>query len=163
MYEAVLSLGSNLGNKLENIISATKALNYIPMTKIVDISKIYETIPVEVNDIQDDYLNCCVRLETELSPNALLGTILGIEATLKRKRPFWHASRIIDIDLLLYENVSLNTKELTLPHPRMFERAFVLVPLKDLYPDFKVLGIDFKQAFNSIDTTLIKFNTEFFM
>lgn len=158
MNEAVLALGSNLGDRFNNLNLAIAALKRTPMVEVAQVSEIYETLPVEVLDKQPNFLNCCVKIKTELTPSALLGVALGIESSLKRERPFWHASRIIDIDLLLYEGVSCNSSELILPHPRMLERAFVLVPLKDLYPDFNALGVNFKSSYYAnLSDDIIKF------
>ena len=93
---------------------------------------------------------------TELEPQPLLGACLGIEAAMGKVRTFKNAARIIDIDLLLYGDVSMQTKDLILPHPRMLERAFVLVPLSDLYPRHCALGMDFSQALNNLDTTGVR-------
>lgn len=130
--ETFLALGSNLGDRLENLKNAINNINRLINTKVLQVSKVYETAPFDVLDKQDNYLNCCIRIKTEFSPEVLLGCCLGIEAAMGRTRPFFHASRVIDIDLLLYENIKVNQKDLVLPHPRMLERAFVLVPLLDV-------------------------------
>ncbi len=153
MNEAVLSLGSNLGNRGYNIGVAVKALALLPKTTVADISPLFETEPVEVPDEQNSYINCCVKLHTELQAHTLLGACLGIEAAMSRRRPYKNSPRSIDIDLLLYGSGTkvCNTRDLSLPHPRMFERAFVLVPLKYLYPDGIALGIDFNDVYKDID------------
>jgi 2-amino-4-hydroxy-6-hydroxymethyldihydropteridine diphosphokinase len=106
---------------------------------------VYETDPVGYAE-QPCFLNAALRLETELSPAALLGACLGIEAALGRKRNFANGPRAIDIDLLLYEGFCSTGAELTLPHPRMLERAFVLIPLADLYPSGEAPGVSFATA-----------------
>ena len=131
MKKAVIGMGTNIGNKKENLNNAVEALNLLPNTKVIKISDFYETEPVGYLD-QDLFLNSCVLLETELSPHALLGACLGIEAGFHRSRTIKNGPRILDLDLLFYENESIDTPDLVLPHPRIKERAFVLVPLKDL-------------------------------
>lgn len=145
MKEAALGIGSNLGDRLESLNRAVAALGNLPGTRILALSKVYETDPVGYEE-QPCFLNAALRLETELSPAALLGVCLGIEAALGRKRNFTNGPRAIDIDLLLYEGVACANAELTLPHPRMLERAFVLVPLADLYPSGEAPGVSFAAA-----------------
>lgn len=128
---AYLGIGTNIGDKLKNLADSISALNLLPLTKVTDCSNVYETDPVGY-DNQDDFLNIVVEVETELSSDNLLGAALGIEAGLGRVRTIKNGPRIIDIDLLLYENEVKNTKTLILPHPRMMERDFVLKPLLDL-------------------------------
>ncbi len=145
MKEAALSIGANLGDRMESLRKAVAALGNLPGTRILALSKVYETDPVGYAD-QPCFLNAALRLETGLSPAALLGACLGIEAALGRKRNFTNGPRAIDIDLLLYEGTASAGAELTLPHPRMLERAFVLVPLADLYPSGEAPGLAFAEA-----------------
>ena len=140
--EAVLSLGTNLGEREEILRRALRALDALPETHVSAVSDVYETEPVGYAD-QPDFLNIVAVLLTGLSPRALLGACLGVEAALGRVRTFPNAPRVIDIDFLLAEGVVMAERELTLPHPRMGGRAFVLVPLRDLYPDLHPLGFDF--------------------
>lgn len=151
MNKAVLSLGSNLGNRERNISAAVHALELLPDTTVIAGSSLYETKPFDVPDEQTDYLNKCVVLLTELSPRALLGACLGIEAAMGRVREIRHGSRTMDIDLLIYEGVTSHDAELTLPHPQMLKRAFVLVPLSELFPDGTALGLDFSDALERVD------------
>lgn len=153
MKQVVLGLGSNLGNREENISSAVHAVERLPGTTVIAGSSLYETVPFDVPDEQNDYLNKCVVALTELSPRALLGACLGIESALGREREVRHGSRIIDIDLLLYEGAQSKDPELTLPHPGILERAFVLVPLSELFPEKTALGLDFSAALKRIDRT----------
>ena len=146
MKEAVIALGTNLLDRERYLQIAIEAIKKLPGTVVEAVSSIYETKPFQTLDPQGDYLNCCLKIKTELSPEMLLGCCLGIEAVMGRKRPFKNAARIIDIDLLLYEDVPRNTKHLTLPHPRIKERAFVMVPLSDLYKNRVALGLDFNEA-----------------
>lgn len=156
MAQAILGLGTNLGNKMENLESAIEALSLIPRTKVEQVSHFYETAPFQVPDEQDVYLNCCVKISTELNPHTLLGCCLGIEAAMGRKRLFRFCSRIIDIDLLIYDEVDCDDKDLTLPHPRMKERAFVMVPLNDLCENQKFGNVDFAKELDICDKSEIK-------
>lgn len=160
MKEAVVALGSNLCEREENLQNAIIALKKLPVTAVEEISSIYETKPFQPPDCQDDYLNCCVKLQTELSPEMLLGACLGIESAMGRERPFKNAARIIDIDLLLYQGVSIDVAHLTLPHHRIKERAFVMVPLSDLYKSKVALGLDFNVALSQVDVSQVKLYRE---
>ncbi len=144
MTEAVLGLGTNLNNKEDNIKNAIKAIVNLPKTKFMKVSNFYETNPFDVPNIEDNYINCCVKIITNLTPNTLLGTCLGIESAMGRTRPFYHASRIIDIDLIIYGDYKINSNDLILPHPEFSKRLFVLEPLLDLYPNGIILGLNFK-------------------
>lgn len=142
MSRAVVALGANLGDPRVSFSHAARAFGLLPGTKIVRLSNLYRTAPVGFSE-QPDFLNAAVLLETALSPQALLGACLGIEAALGRLRTCSNGPRVLDLDLLLYEGAVLDTRELTLPHPRMRERTFVLVPLADLFPDGRAPGFSF--------------------
>ena len=129
--KAYLGIGTNIGDRMQNLQDAIDSLNLLPMTNVTDISNIYETDPVGY-DKQDDFLNMVVEVETEFNSDNLLGAALGIESGLGRVRTIKNGPRIIDIDLLLFGDEIKNTKSLILPHPRMMERNFVLKPLLDL-------------------------------
>ena len=144
---AVLGLGGNLGDRAENLRAALDALAHLPGTAVTAVSSIYETAPVGYAD-QPDFYNLVAVVETELSPHALLGGCLGIEAALGRVRTFRNAPRVVDIDVLLIEGFTSDEEELTVPHPRMMERAFVLVPLKELFSDNIALGTSFPDVFD---------------
>lgn len=148
MSRAVVSLGSNIGDREENLHAAIRALSLLPDTKHIKTSFIYETEPVGYAD-QPMFLNAAAIIETGLSPRALLGACLGIEAALGRVRQFKNGPRLIDIDLLIYEGVTSNDEELILPHPRMGKRAFVLMPLADLFPDGNILDFNFSREISS--------------
>ena len=157
LAEAIISLGSNLGEKEKNINYAINSVNLIPETKIIKVSGLYETTPVGVPNEQPNYLNCCAKISTELTPQMLLGALLGIESAMGRKRKFRFCERIIDIDLIFYENEKINEKYLTLPHPRAMQRAFVLVPLADICENMRFKNIDFRKAYEKPDkSALIK-------
>lgn len=152
---AVLSLGSNLGDRKGQLEHAINALNHLPKTAVEKVSDFYDTPPFGVDPNQPNYLNCCVSVKTALSPNALLGACLGIESAMDRVRPADEvkAPRPIDIDLLLYEGFASSAEELTVPHPRMAERAFVLVPLSDIFPDAKSEWFDYSKELAHCDKT----------
>ena len=139
--KAYLGIGTNIGDRMQNLQDSIDALNLLPLTTVTDVSNIYETDPVGYYN-QDDFLNIVVEVETELNPDNLLGAALGIEAGLGRIRTIKNGPRIIDIDLLLYENETSNTKTLVLPHPRMMERNFVLKPLLDLNFNTSIINRD---------------------
>ena len=146
MSRAVLGLGTNLGDRAENLRAALGALGRLPGTRMEAVSSVWQTAPFDVPDKQQDYWNICVSLETTLSPHALLGACLGVEAALGRVRRTYHGARVIDLDLLLYDGAAVQEKELTVPHPGMLERAFVLFPLSELFPERIACGLDFHNA-----------------
>ncbi len=131
MKQAAIALGSNLGDRADNLAAAIRALAALPGTAILRMSGVYETKPVGYTD-QPDFLNMVVLVETDRSPRALLGACLGIEAALGRRRSFANAPRVIDLDLVWMEDETSADPELTLPHPRMQERAFVIAPLREV-------------------------------
>ncbi|MBQ5823773.1 MAG: 2-amino-4-hydroxy-6-hydroxymethyldihydropteridine diphosphokinase [Clostridia bacterium] len=127
---------------MKNLNSAVHAISLLPGTKVVKASSVYKTKPVGFDE-QDDFLNAAIIIETELSPHAVLGACLGIEASMGRIRLRKNGPRIIDIDVLIYESYFSDSFELTLPHPAIKERAFVMVPLLDLYPTGRAPGLFF--------------------
>jgi 2-amino-4-hydroxy-6-hydroxymethyldihydropteridine diphosphokinase len=147
MSKAYLGVGTNIGDCVENLKNVITALDLLPLTKVTQISKIYKTTPVGYDD-QDDFLNMVVEVDTELTAENLLGACLGIEAGLGRVRTIKNGPRIVDIDLLLYEEQTFNSKTLILPHPRMFEREFVLRPLLDI--NFDNSFVDREKIFDSL-------------
>ena len=147
---AILGVGTNIGNKKDNIIYSLKALSHLPSTEIVKLSSVYETEPWGFLE-QDNFYNICIEIETGLSPNALLGACLGIEAAAGRERPFKNAPRVLDMDVLIYESFSMNEPELMLPHPRIGERAFVLVPLKDISDNMNFYGFNYEDYYKKCD------------
>ncbi len=149
---AYIGIGTNIGDREKNIRDAINALNHFPKTKVTDISAVYETEPWGYTE-QDNFYNICVKVETEMSPEALLGGCLGIEAAMGRERPFKNAPRIIDIDLLIYENEKRSTEELRLPHPLIGERAFVLVPLKEVLPEMSTGDINYNENYKNCEKT----------
>lgn len=131
---AYLGIGTNIGDRLQNLIDTVEALNLLPLTKVIEISNVYETAPVGYAN-QDDFLNIVVAVSTDLNAHNLLGAALGIEAGMGRIRTIKNGPRIIDVDLLMYENEKIDSLTLALPHLRMLERNFVIKPLLDLNLD----------------------------
>lgn len=153
MRKAVLCLGTNIGNRLENLKGAIEALSLLIDTELVKTSYVYETEPFETPDEQQNFYNCCVMVETELSAEMLMGACLGIEAKMGRLRPYRNSPRIIDIDIILIENEIRNDNKLTIPHPRFLERAFVMIPLLDIFSNGNAFGIDFKSSLSALDAS----------
>jgi 2-amino-4-hydroxy-6-hydroxymethyldihydropteridine diphosphokinase len=132
LHTAYLSLGSNLGDRDANLREAIHQLEAVG--SIAAVSFLYETEPVEFT-AQDWFLNCVVRLATERTPEDLLQSILNIEQSMGRRRAQSKGPRNIDIDILLFDDSVVNTTDLTIPHPAMHERRFVLAPLAEIAPN----------------------------
>jgi 2-amino-4-hydroxy-6-hydroxymethyldihydropteridine diphosphokinase len=138
-FDALIGLGSNVGDKQANIARAVALLSESGDVRLVASSHLYRTPPWGVED-QDWFVNACIAVATDLSPRALLGRCLEIEDTMKRVRRQRWGPRIIDVDVLAYRDVQSDDPNLTLPHPRITERAFVLAPLADIAPDLEIRG-----------------------
>lgn len=134
---AFIGIGANLGVPASTVRRAIAAIGSVPDTRMVVASSLYRTAPVGYLD-QPDFVNAVAEVETCLDPVALLDQLLLIEARFGRERGARNAPRTLDLDLLLYGNRQLQSPQLTLPHPRMAERAFVLVPLAEIAPDAAV-------------------------
>jgi 2-amino-4-hydroxy-6-hydroxymethyldihydropteridine diphosphokinase len=134
MPTATLALGSNLGDRLATLQRAVDLLAERDV-RAVESSRVWETDPVGGPSEQPAFLNAVIRAKTDLDPKALLGAALDVEAALGRIRTQRWGPRTIDIDVLLYDEVILDEPGLTVPHPRMCDRAFVVLPLLDLDPD----------------------------
>jgi len=130
-----LSLGSNLGARERNLRAAIVALADANV-RVTKVSSFYETEPVDLHE-QPWFVNCVVQGETEIAPLDLLRALREIEARMGRKKIVPKGPRLIDIDILLYGNESIDTPELQVPHPRMLQRKFVLVPLAKIAPTLK--------------------------
>ncbi|WP_440256180.1 2-amino-4-hydroxy-6-hydroxymethyldihydropteridine diphosphokinase [Dyella sp.] len=135
-----MALGSNLGHSLQTLRQAVTGLGRLPGTEVVACSRFYRTSPWGVHD-QPDFINAVVRLRTALSPHELLDALMAMEAAAGRDRDGrrW-GPRTLDLDLLHMDGVTLDDPRLTLPHPRIHERAFVLAPLADVAPQLDVPG-----------------------
>ena len=136
---AYVALGANLDDPVAQVCRAVEALRRLPRARLLRVSSLYRTAPVGVAG-QPDFINAVAALDTELSADALLEALLGVENVFGRRRDFHHAPRTLDLDLLLYDNQVINTPKLTLPHPRMHLRAFVLAPLLEIAPDCRIPG-----------------------
>jgi 2-amino-4-hydroxy-6-hydroxymethyldihydropteridine diphosphokinase len=128
-----VGLGGNLGDVAATFQAALEAIEQLPGTRCVARSSLYRSAPVDAGG--PPYLNAVVQLQTQLTPLALLHALQAIETRFGRERPYHHAPRTLDLDLLRHGSQRIATTELTLPHPRLHERAFVLVPLAEIAPD----------------------------
>lgn len=141
MKQAFIALGSNLADPIKQVNIALTALTNIPDTQVVKESSLYRTAPVDCSQDESDvpdFINAVVEVETALTPLELLDALLAIENSAGRERPYRNAPRVLDCDLLLYEDTILNTEKLTLPHPRMHARGFVLLPLFEIAPQLSI-------------------------
>lgn len=152
---AYVALGSNLGDRSGHLAGAFAALAGLPETVVVAISAIYETAPLGPAG-QQDYLNAVVRLRTALGPYDLLAALLAIEQTRGRIRRERWGARTLDLDLLLHGETTLADPRLTLPHPELLNRAFVLVPLNDLDPGLLLAGRTVAQHLASLDCSGVR-------
>jgi 2-amino-4-hydroxy-6-hydroxymethyldihydropteridine diphosphokinase len=147
---AYLALGGNLGDRRHYLSSAVLALKSEAGLRVEKISSVYETAPVGVVD-QPDFYNLVVEVITTLTARELLARCLAIEKTLGRVRTERWGPRTIDLDVLWFDGATLNEPELTLPHPRMKERAFVLVPLAEIAPTLLLEGMSVEQLATRLD------------
>ncbi|WP_126444371.1 2-amino-4-hydroxy-6-hydroxymethyldihydropteridine diphosphokinase [Sulfuricystis multivorans] len=136
---AYIALGANLGDPLTTVRAAITALQEMADARFIAGSSLYRTAPIGLKH-QPDFINAVVKLETGLAPADLLTRLLAIEAAFGRVRSVKNAPRTLDLDLLLCGEAVLDLPELTLPHPRMAERAFVLAPLAEIAPDLVIPG-----------------------
>lgn len=137
---AYLSIGSNMGNRLETFHKALQLLNENEKITIKDMSSIYETDPVGYTN-QACFLNAVIKISTSLKPEELLQVCLLVESGLGRKREIRWGPRTLDLDILLYNQENIETESLIVPHPRMQERAFVIIPLMELDPNTKLPNV----------------------
>ena len=134
MTRAYLALGSNLGDRLVHLQNAVNALDATGGVGVVAVSRVYETDPVGGPE-QGAYLNAVVAIETSLDARALLRLSQRLEADESRIRGERWGPRTLDVDILLYDDITIDEPDLTVPHPRMWERGFVLAPLRDVAPE----------------------------
>jgi len=140
-HQVYIGIGSNLGKKRENYLEALERIAKLPKTRIIKESSVYESQPH--GDSKEWYINGVIEIETEMKPELLLTKFKNIERAMGRKkvRKRWGA-RIMDLDILLYDSLIMNKKNLKIPHPEMHQRKFVLIPLSELGPQMihPVLG-----------------------
>ncbi len=139
MRQALISLGSNQGRSQRIIRAALAALMKHPDLELLAWSGYYRTTPQNCPP-QADFINAAALVQTALEPEPLLAVLLGIEANFHRLRTIAHGPRTLDLDLIAMEDTTWQSPTLTLPHPRMQDRAFVLVPLREIAPDFWITG-----------------------
>ena len=136
---AYVGIGANLGDARATVAAAIAALGRLPGCGLRQLSSLYRTAPVDATG--PDFFNAVAALATHQSPEALLAALQAIEQAFGRQRPFHHAPRTLDLDLLLHGDARRATPQLTLPHPRLHLRAFVLQPLLEVAPDLAVPGL----------------------
>ncbi|MDR9756398.1 MAG: 2-amino-4-hydroxy-6-hydroxymethyldihydropteridine diphosphokinase [Syntrophomonadaceae bacterium] len=133
-HHAFIGMGSNLGDRRTFLKEASLEIGSHPQLRVIRLSSLYETEPVGYLD-QGWFLNQVMEIETTLTPEELLTFLQGIENKLGRKRLIRWGPRVIDLDILLYGNRTIETPKLIIPHPRMYERGFVMIPLQEIAPD----------------------------
>ncbi len=148
-----LAVGSNLGDRAKNLARAESELKQAHGIQFIRSSSVYETEPVG-GPPQDKYLNAVWEIRTELSPHNLLQMLVMIEASLGRKREGRNFPRTLDLDILFYDEKIIHEQGLTIPHPRLHERAFVLTPLADLAPDW--IHPEFKKTVQNLLEELLE-------
>lgn len=139
-HKAFIGLGSNLADPVVQVSQAMEALQGLSKTRVVRCSSLYRSAPVGYLD-QPDFINAVAQLETELAPRDLLDALLALEQKYGRTREFLNAPRTLDLDVLLYDDVVHHEHGLTIPHPQMHKRAFVLQPLLEIAPDCMIPGV----------------------
>lgn len=137
---AFVALGSNLANPAGQVLAAFDAIAVLPHTRLLARSSLYLNAAVGYAG-QPDFINAVAQIETSLTPHRLLDALLDIEHAFGRERTFRNAPRVIDLDVLSYAALQCHDAGLTLPHPRLHERAFVLVPLLEIAPDMAIPGL----------------------
>ena len=147
MHIAYIGLGSNMGDKIANLNKAIEELGKVPGNKVLAVSSFYKTEPVGGVE-QDWFVNAAAEIETSLTPRELLNKLLYIEKNLGRVRDARWGPRVIDLDILLYDDLVMNEEGLSIPHPYLHERGFVLVPLAEIAP--KVIHPKFKKSISEL-------------
>ncbi len=132
MTDAWIALGANLGDAKVRVLEASVAIASLPQTQLIAMSSLYRTKPVDSSG--PDYINAVAHVQTALSADALLVALQKLEQAAGRERPYVNAPRTLDLDILLYGEAQIQTPALTVPHPRMWQREFVLVPLAEIAP-----------------------------
>ena len=139
-HTVFVGLGSNLADPHAQVLQAMRELAHLPQVRVVCCSSLYRSAPVGYVD-QPDFINAVAQLKTSLSPRALLDALLALEQRCGRTREFINAPRTLDLDVLLYDDLQLHEHGLTIPHPQMHLRAFVLQPLLEIAPECVIPGV----------------------
>ncbi|OIQ86076.1 2-amino-4-hydroxy-6-hydroxymethyldihydropteridine pyrophosphokinase [mine drainage metagenome] len=139
-HRAFIALGSNLQEPATQVAQALSEISDLPATTLVRTSSLYRTAPLGCDD-QPDFINAVAEIATDMPPMDLLQALLDLETRHGRQRPFPNAPRVLDLDLLLYDDLTMETPDLTLPHPRMHQRGFVLLPLTEIAPRLEIPGL----------------------
>lgn len=159
MKEVYIGLGSNLGDRLENIQKAIEKIGDLPHTKVVDISPLYQSRPFGFES-ENYFINCAIKIQTDLSPLDLLDGLLRIERDMGRiRKGNGYTDRTIDLDILIYNSLVIRDVRLCIPHPKISERLFVLCPLMDLCSDLILpdLNVSIEKLYKkALDNNLIK-------
>jgi 2-amino-4-hydroxy-6-hydroxymethyldihydropteridine diphosphokinase len=140
---AYIALGANLGDAQRTVREAVEQLGELPNTELLASSSLYRTAPIESSG--DDYINAVVKVSSTLQAYSLLGALQNLEQMAGRQRPYHNAPRTLDLDVLLYGGAQIQSERLIVPHPRMRDRAFVLLPLQEIAPDL-VSGDDLRRV-----------------
>ncbi|MFA5825745.1 MAG: 2-amino-4-hydroxy-6-hydroxymethyldihydropteridine diphosphokinase [Gallionellaceae bacterium] len=139
-HNVFVGLGSNLADPHAQVLQAMRELANLPQVRVVRCSSLYRSAPVGYLE-QPDFINAVAQLQTSLSPRALLDALLALEQRCGRTREFINAPRTLDLDVLLYDDLQLHEHGLTIPHPQMHLRAFVLQPLLEIAPECCIPGV----------------------
>jgi 2-amino-4-hydroxy-6-hydroxymethyldihydropteridine diphosphokinase len=139
IHRAFIALGANLADPEAQVRAAATALAALPHCQLLRLSSLYRTAPIGI-DGQPDFINAVAELQTSLSASALLTALLDLETRFGRSRLFHHAPRTLDLDLLLFDEQTIASPTLNVPHPRMHLRAFVIVPLLEIAPHCRIPG-----------------------
>jgi 2-amino-4-hydroxy-6-hydroxymethyldihydropteridine diphosphokinase len=142
---AFIGIGANLGDALGTVRGAIADIGKFPSTRLSGQSSLFRTAPVDAGG--DDYINAVVRIETDLPPLELMARLQTLEQGAGRERPYRNAPRTLDLDLLLFGSQTIASGQLTVPHPRMTQRAFVLIPLLQIDPFVTIPGLGSAHAF----------------
>ncbi len=142
---AYIGIGANLGDAQANVAAALTALDNLPHTRLAERSSLFRTAPIDAEG--DDYVNAVAAIDTALAPEKLLDALLALELAEGRVRNGRNAPRPLDLDILLYGDRQLNTQRLTVPHPRLTQRAFTLIPLLQIAPLIAIPGLGPAHAF----------------
>ncbi len=160
MTISYLSLGSNLGDRLAHLTNAVNNLNSQPKIKVLKVSSVYQTQPVGGPE-QDDFLNAVVKIETQLSPKELLDVAQSLENNAQRVREVRWGPRTLDIDVLSFGDLVSQDENLTLPHPRISQRAFVLIPWNEIDPQTQIPGLGkVSELVNQISSVGVQLNSD---